>query len=66
MTGERVPAKKWPVEYSDLYLSETNLFGEYLYQLRIDGKVYDTFIGPRLTWAEQDDVVAGYKQGLTW
>lgn len=46
----------------DVYVTEIHP----VYQVWVDGKVYDEFkvIGPPLTWAQQYDVAAGYREGL--
>lgn len=46
----------------DIYVTESHPH----YQVWVDGKVYDEFSvrGCPLTWAEQWDVAAGYKEAL--
>lgn len=47
-------------------VSETDLFGMYLYKVFVDEETYDWFFSDTpLTWAQQDDVAEYYKEGLT-
>lgn len=49
----------------DVYLSENNLFGEFLYQVMVDGNNYDQFFSSKpLTWTEQWDIAFSYKEAL--
>jgi len=49
----------------DVYLTEANLFGEWLYRVMVNGVKRDEFFTKtRLTWSEQTDVAAGYREGL--
>jgi hypothetical protein len=49
----------------NIYITEDNLFGEWLYRIMLDGQKYDQFFSKsRLTWSEQIDVVEGYQEGL--
>jgi hypothetical protein len=49
----------------DVHLTEANLFGEYLYQVWVDGEVYDKFFSKTpLTNSQMIDVAAGYREGL--
>ena len=47
----------------DVYVTESHPF----YQVWVDGVVFDSFtskFGPPLTWSQQWDVAAGYREAL--
>lgn len=46
----------------DVYVTENHPW----YQVWVDGEIYDTFsvTGPPLTWSQQFDVAAGYREAL--
>lgn len=47
----------------DVYVTESHPF----YQVWVDGAIYDQFTarsGHPLTWSQQWDVAAGYREGL--
>jgi hypothetical protein len=51
----------------DVYVTETKLYGPkpWLYQVWVDGTVYDAFQSTRpLTWSEQWDVAGYYREAL--
>lgn len=49
----------------DVHLTETKLFGEFLYQVWYEGQVYDHFFSKTpLTRSEMVDVARGYEEGL--
>ena len=53
------------MQYRDLHLAETNYGGVYIYRLMVDGKKYDQFVTTEpLTWSQQADVEAGYREAL--
>ena len=50
----------------DVELRETNLFGQYLYRLYVDGEKYDQFFSRTpLSWSDQNDVASYYREALT-
>lgn len=50
----------------DLYINYYKGYGEWIYQVWVDGSLYDQFSTPNwLTNAEVDDVRRGYLEGLT-
>ena len=47
-------------------ISETDLFGLYLYKVFVDEETYDWFFSdPPLTWAQMVDVETYYQEALT-
>lgn len=53
----------------DVYVTETKYGPEWIYDVWVDGKMYDRFylrFGPPLTWSQQWDVAEGYREGLSW
>lgn len=52
----------------DVYLREAKTYGArpWHYQVWVDGRVFDTFDSTTpLTWSQQWDVAAGYREALT-
>lgn len=50
----------------DIYISDCASGGYNLYLVMVNGKVFDKMTATRrLTWSEQWDIVAGYKEALT-
>lgn len=51
---------------TDVYVTEAHPW----YQVWVDGAVYDAFSiidgGPPLTWSQQFDVAAAYREGLSY
>jgi hypothetical protein len=51
----------------DVYVTEANMGGWYMYFVFVDGCKYDEMIalnGHRLTWAEQNDMASYYREAL--
>jgi predicted choloylglycine hydrolase len=47
-------------------VSETDLFGQYLYKVFVDEETYDWFFASKpLTWSQMKDVESYYEEGLT-
>jgi hypothetical protein len=50
---------------TEVYVTEVNLFGEYMYLVVVDGKKYDQmFSKSRLTWQDQRDMAKYYREAL--
>lgn len=53
----------------DVYVSEEKMYGMrlWVYTVMVDGQIYDTFESKTdpLTWSQQWDVAAGYREALT-
>lgn len=52
----------------DVYVSEEKMYGMrlWVYTVMVDGKPYDTFESrTSITWSQQWDVAAGYRDALT-
>lgn len=50
----------------DVYVTGDKVFGEWLYRVMVDGKVYDSFFSPTpLTNSDMIDVATSYREGLT-
>lgn len=49
----------------DIWIDDCSAGGIYYYIVMVDGKKYDEFVSSRhLTWSEQTDVAAGYREYL--
>lgn len=48
-----------------MFVEEVNLGPCYLYRVMVDYRPYDEFVSDKsLTWSQQDDVAAGYREAL--
>ena len=49
----------------DIYVSEAGGSGIWIYQVWVDGEIYDQFTTSRsLTWSQQNDIAKGYREAL--
>ena len=49
----------------DVYVTETILGGQWLYQVWVDGKVFKHFYSDSaLTWSQQDEVATGFREAF--
>lgn len=53
-------------EVHSVYLQDVSLFGNPMYLVRVNDKIFDTITSDtRLTHAEQTDIANGYREALT-